>query len=72
MAIKEDEVRGPLLEEENLANENGSSHENSKKHPWMVYLSTFVAVCGSYEFGSCVSFKNFFHDFNLSDYFVYE
>lgn len=22
---------------------------------WMVLLSTFVAVCGSFEFGSCVS-----------------
>jgi len=27
----------------------------SKGHPWMVYFCTFVAVCGSYEFGACVS-----------------
>ena len=26
-----------------------------KGHPWMLYFSTFVAVCGSYEFGACVS-----------------
>lgn len=25
------------------------------EQPWMVYLSTFVAVCGSFSFGSCVS-----------------
>ena len=51
MAIKEDETRQPLM-----ASEEGSAdHETSREHPWMVYLSTFVAVCGSYEFGTCVS-----------------
>ncbi|RZB48068.1 hypothetical protein D0Y65_051557 [Glycine soja] len=34
----------PLVEEQN--------HHASKGHPWMVYFSTFVAVCGSYEFGA--------------------
>lgn len=32
--------------------EEGSSKEGN---PWMIYLSTFVAVCGSFEFGTCVS-----------------
>lgn len=29
--------------------------ESQHEQPWMVYLSTFVAVCGSFAFGSCVS-----------------
>lgn len=29
--------------------------ESKPEQPWMVYLSTFVAVCGSFAFGSCVS-----------------
>lgn len=27
---------------------------SNKGHPWMVYISTCVAVCGSYQFGACV------------------
>lgn len=67
MAIKEDiekgnngvheEVREPLMAS-NLADGNdgcGSAQNSSKGSAWMVYLSTFVAVCGSFEFGSCVS-----------------
>ncbi|EXC16583.1 Sugar transporter ERD6-like 7 [Morus notabilis] len=57
MAIKEEEkeeVREPLM-----AVEDGSSaHEYSKDNPWMVYLSTFVAVCGSYEFGTCAGYSS--------------
>ncbi|KAI4326485.1 hypothetical protein MLD38_031795 [Melastoma candidum] len=26
--------------------------------PWMIYFSTFVAVCGSYEFGTCVGYSS--------------
>jgi SP family sugar porter-like MFS transporter len=64
MAIKEDvenrrqeEMREPLIQDQNnLADgEDGSSQGSNKGHPWMVYFSTFVAVCGSYAFGSCVS-----------------
>ncbi|GMN38178.1 hypothetical protein TIFTF001_007412 [Ficus carica] len=54
MAIKEqEEVREPLV-----AVEDGSAHENSKENLWMVYLSTFVAVCGSYEFGTCAGYSS--------------
>ncbi|EXC34643.1 Sugar transporter ERD6-like 7 [Morus notabilis] len=57
MAIKEEEkeeVREPLF-----AVEDGSpAHEYSKDNPWMVYLSTFVAVCGSYEFGTCAGYSS--------------
>ena len=31
---------------------------------WMVLLSTFVAVCGSFEFGSCVSIFIFYNKFS--------
>lgn len=54
MAIKEEvEVREPLV-----AVEDGPAHENSKENLWMVYLSTFVAVCGSYEFGTCAGYSS--------------
>ena len=65
MAIKEDvensvqeaEIREPLIQDNNnLAHgEDGPSQKSSSAHPWMVYFSTFVAVCGSYAFGACVS-----------------
>lgn len=66
MAIKEDiedgndgahqEMREPLVGK-NLADEEDGSREqySSKESVWMVYLSTAVAVCGSFEFGCCVS-----------------
>lgn len=62
MAIKEDvenslrgEVREPLMEEERHQTSEDVSVETSRtSHPWTVYFSTFVAVCGSYAFGSCV------------------
>ena len=57
MAIKEDVedivqkgVREPLIHEQ-----NDQLVHATKGHPWMVYFTTFVAVCGSYEFGACVS-----------------
>lgn len=62
MAIKEvaaENITEPLMrKEKNLAGEDGGGGErtNSKGNPWMVYFSTLIAVCGSYAFGSCVSF----------------
>ncbi|KAG2405759.1 Sugar transporter ERD6-like 7 [Vigna angularis] len=43
----------------------------SKRHPWMLYFCTFVAVCGSYEFGTCAGYSSptqdaIRKDFNLS------
>lgn len=66
MAIKEEDgndglnenIREPLMQrEKNLADEGGVSEaETSSKGKFgMVYFSTFIAVCGSYAFGSCVS-----------------
>lgn len=57
MATKEDVesdaqegVRAPLM-----VNVAGSASGSGGGNLWMVYLSTFVAICGSYEFGCCVS-----------------
>ncbi|KAG2693574.1 hypothetical protein I3760_08G102700 [Carya illinoinensis] len=67
MAIKEDvessvqeHIREPLMQgEKNLADgEDGSSQKSSQGHHWMIYFSTFVAVCGSYEFGACAGYSS--------------
>ncbi|KAJ7972850.1 Sugar transporter ERD6-like [Quillaja saponaria] len=68
MALQEDiedgeqvGIREPLLQEEdkNLAVDgDGSVSTSNMGHPWMVYFSTFVAVCGSYEFGSCAGYSS--------------
>ncbi|KAF5180741.1 Sugar transporter erd6-like [Thalictrum thalictroides] len=51
-----DAVKEPFIsKQDNSANDfNGSSDEGSLR---MVLLSTFVAVCGSFEFGSCVGYS---------------
>ncbi|PPS16151.1 hypothetical protein GOBAR_AA04437 [Gossypium barbadense] len=52
----------PLLEEgKNIGDEeNGYTDEETSGKPslWMVYLSTFVAVCGSFAFGSCAGYSS--------------
>lgn len=54
----QEEIRAPLITQtykratEEQA-ENGCYEK--KQNRCMVYLSTFVAVCGSFAFGSCVS-----------------
>ncbi|KAH0978475.1 hypothetical protein GBA52_028194 [Prunus armeniaca] len=51
-----EEIREPLVRvDNNLDAGDGSGHGSTKGDQWMVYLSTFVAVCGSYEFGCGVS-----------------
>ncbi|CAH8300302.1 unnamed protein product [Eruca vesicaria subsp. sativa] len=44
------EVREPLV--------NKDMAESKPEQPWMVYLSTFVAVCGSFAFGSCAGYSS--------------
>ncbi|KAJ4968749.1 hypothetical protein NE237_015450 [Protea cynaroides] len=46
-------AREPLMQ----YGENGE-RKNSKGSLWMVYFSTFVAVCGSFEFGTCVGYSS--------------
>lgn len=60
----QESIQQPLIQA-NL-NLTTSTNDNNYKqtgstghHPWMVYLSTFVAVCGSYEFGACVCYLFF-------------
>lgn len=53
----------PFIQEEgkvvSYEDDDDESNETSGGSLWMVLLSTFVAVCGSFEFGSCVSILNF-------------
>ncbi|KAL6978468.1 hypothetical protein U1Q18_020136 [Sarracenia purpurea var. burkii] len=61
----QEEMREPLMQEVKTSadEENGyaaakQTHESSEGHQWMVYLSTFVAVCGSYVFGACAGYSS--------------
>ncbi|XP_030552434.1 sugar transporter ERD6-like 7 isoform X2 [Rhodamnia argentea] len=50
-------AREPLLvlREKDRAGEDEGADQG---RPWMVYFSTFVAVCGSYEFGACAGYSS--------------
>ncbi|KAE8703735.1 Sugar transporter ERD6-like 16 [Hibiscus syriacus] len=71
MAIKEDIERGnhgdgeevslPLLQEDNdMADKEVEYTDQTSTNAslWKVYFSTFVAVCGSFEFGSCAGYSS--------------
>ncbi|XAR58506.1 hypothetical protein NMG60_11013931 [Bertholletia excelsa] len=45
----------PLLQKEKIS---ADEDQNSRGRRWMVYLSTFVAVCGSYAFGACAGYSS--------------
>ncbi|XP_043709578.1 sugar transporter ERD6-like 7 [Telopea speciosissima] len=47
------EIREPLIQ----YGEDEDRKSTNDSH-WMVYLSTFVAVAGSFEFGTCVGFSS--------------
>ena len=54
----EEEFRSPLIltdKEDGCYGDEEKTVKSTKEDRWMVYLSTFVAVCGAYEFGCCVS-----------------
>ncbi|CAA2935094.1 sugar transporter ERD6-like 7 [Olea europaea subsp. europaea] len=57
----QEEIKVPLISQEKRA-ENvkncGGSDKQIKEERCMVYLSTFVAVCGSYSFGSCAGYSS--------------
>ncbi|KAK3415690.1 hypothetical protein EUGRSUZ_H01571 [Eucalyptus grandis] len=36
----------------------GKDEGTDKVRPWMVYFTTFIAVCGSYEFGTCAGYSS--------------
>uniref|UniRef100_A0A803MWV8 Major facilitator superfamily (MFS) profile domain-containing protein n=1 Tax=Chenopodium quinoa TaxID=63459 RepID=A0A803MWV8_CHEQI len=54
---KQDEVQQPKIHAKESIIDGGckKGKASSKGYPWMIYLSTCVAVCGSYQFGACVS-----------------
>lgn len=69
MAIKQDiervensvqeDITVPLIHEDKGGyGIEDQKKDNRKGHQWMVYLSTFVAVCGSYAFGSCAGYSS--------------
>ncbi|XP_022851053.1 sugar transporter ERD6-like 7 isoform X2 [Olea europaea var. sylvestris] len=57
----QEEIKVPLISQEkraeNVKNCSGSDKQ-IKEERCMVYLSTFVAVCGSYSFGSCAGYSS--------------
>jgi len=55
---KHNGIRKPLLGEHNNQLVNASKDHH---YPWMLYFTTFIAVCGSYEFGACVSLYSDLH-----------
>ncbi|XAR61253.1 hypothetical protein NMG60_11034899 [Bertholletia excelsa] len=60
----EEEIRKSLIlepktpAEENVFNDEDQTSKSCRGHKWMVCLSTFVAVCGSYEFGCCAGYSS--------------
>lgn len=48
----------PLMKREEEEEEDSSRNYENGRSIHMVYLSTFVAVCGSFQFGSCVSLNS--------------
>ncbi|GFZ13686.1 major facilitator superfamily protein [Actinidia rufa] len=61
----QEEIREPLIlvdkasdDEEDGYAAADQTHKSSKGHEWMVYLSTFIAVCGSYAFGACAGYSS--------------
>ncbi|XP_043692802.1 sugar transporter ERD6-like 7 [Telopea speciosissima] len=57
----QEDTRGPLIHHERDECCYGGvdgARKSSKEHLWMVYFSTFIAVCGSCEFGSSIGFSS--------------
>ncbi|KAF7152188.1 hypothetical protein RHSIM_Rhsim01G0278000 [Rhododendron simsii] len=55
----QEEVRVPLIQyHRDSADEEDQRDKSSNGHQWIVYLSTFVAVCGSYAFGACAGYSS--------------
>lgn len=54
--VTDGNISEPLLQTEKES-EAECRNGDDDKELFMVYLSTFVAVWGAFEFGSCVSYK---------------
>ncbi|WOL06761.1 sugar transporter ERD6-like 16 [Canna indica] len=53
---QESKVREPLIQQKNPGNSEEAC-AGKRESVWMVLLCTVVAVCGSFEFGSCVGYS---------------
>lgn len=57
--IRQSEITEPLIQHEQNSTHDEENHEakgsSNKGSISMVLISTAVAVCGSFEFGTCVS-----------------
>ncbi|KAH0634977.1 sugar transporter ERD6-like 7 [Solanum tuberosum] len=53
-----EEIRTPLIIQTNKSEKVENGCYEKKQDRCMVYLSTFVAVCGSYSFGSCAGYSS--------------
>ncbi|KAF5785115.1 putative major facilitator, sugar transporter, major facilitator superfamily [Helianthus annuus] len=51
--MAQDKIQTPLV-----AQTIDEKHESNKSSNFMVYLTTFVAVCGSFAFGSCAGYSS--------------
>ncbi|EYU43551.1 hypothetical protein ABFS82_04G023500 [Erythranthe guttata] len=54
-----DDMRAPLITARDEISENGDRIKKAiKEDRCMIYLTTFVAVCGSYAFGACAGYSS--------------
>ncbi|KAG8370099.1 hypothetical protein BUALT_Bualt14G0082300 [Buddleja alternifolia] len=55
-----DELKKPFIQQTKYVDseEDDADKTNKNGSIWMVLFSTFVAVCGSFEFGSCVGYSS--------------
>ncbi|CAN1176327.1 Sugar transporter ERD6-like 7 [Linum perenne] len=60
-------MKEPLIRKNIYRDEENRSSGEKNGSLWMVYFSTFVAVCGAYEFGCCVGFSSPTQDAIRSD-----
>ncbi|PHU22194.1 Sugar transporter ERD6-like 16 [Capsicum chinense] len=51
--VNEDHIRAPLITQTNTRVTDAKRQDRC-----MVYLSTFIAVCGSFTFGSCAGYSS--------------
>lgn len=49
-----EEIKEPLMGNHPNTCATNSRSSGEGESIWVVFLSTFVAICGSFEFGSCV------------------
>ncbi|KAJ8766497.1 hypothetical protein K2173_022556 [Erythroxylum novogranatense] len=52
-----EDLERPLIQGQKVASSGSDESVEDNGSLWMVLLSTFVAVCGSFEFGSCVGYS---------------